>query len=79
MQKPDKVRVTVECKLKRGEFSWRVEDPDGQKLWRDSVRGKASVELQEEFAGRTGKWRIVLDYEGAKGKYRVKMEAVGAP
>jgi hypothetical protein len=75
-QTPDKVRVTVRCKLKRGSFSWRVESPEGKVLWRHDARAKTDVELQEEFPGRQGEWRIVIDYEKAKGKYHIKMEQI---
>ena len=45
-------------------------------LWKDSANGKARVELEEEFPGAAGQWRIVIDYKEARGKYHIKMEAV---
>jgi hypothetical protein len=75
-QKPEKVRVTVQCKLKRGDFSWRVENPEGKTIWQQSISGRSNVDLKDEFPGAAGEWRIVIDYKEAKGKYYIKMEAV---
>lgn len=75
-QRPESVRVSVSCKLKRGSFGWRVEDPDGKVLWREEVRAKASIELVEEIPGSAGEWHIVLDWAEASGKYDIKMQAV---
>lgn len=75
-QEPGAVRVTVRCKLKHGEFSWRVENADGKELWRRNIHGKTKVDLQEQFPGQAGTWRIVIDYKDARGKYYIKMEAV---
>ena len=76
-QKPEKVRVSVKCKLKSGEFAWRVESPDGTVLWEQRFEGKGNLELTEELPGAAGEWRIVLDYTEARGRYRIKMEQVG--
>jgi hypothetical protein len=45
-QEPERVKVTVQCKLKRGEFAWRVEDSSGKVLWRETARGKYHVKME---------------------------------
>ena len=75
-QKPPKVRVTLELRLKKGAFSFRVETPDGRVVWRETLRAKAKIELRDEFPGEAGNWRVVLDSEEARGRYKLRVEQV---
>ena len=78
-QQPEKIRIQVQCKLKKGELSLKVVDPQGNVVWERQVDSRAKLDLQEEIPGVAGEWRIALDYAEAKGRYHIKMEGVGFP
>jgi hypothetical protein len=44
------------------------QNPEGELLWEHSTSAKASIDLSSSFPGEAGDWRIVIDYEDAKGR-----------
>ena len=78
-QQPEEIRLQAQCKLKDGQFSWEVVDPEGRIVWERRVTSRAKLDLQEEIPGSAGRWRIAFDDSEAKGRYHIEMERVGFP
>jgi hypothetical protein len=75
-QRPEKVRFSVDCRLKRGELAWRVESPDGKVLLSDRVKGKSKIDVVKDLPGLAGEWRLVIDAEQATGSYRFRLKGI---
>ena len=57
-QEPRRVRVSVDCRLKKGSFAWRVEAPDGETTWH-RVNSVQDAEEGRVWVGHRG-----MIYEG---------------
>ncbi|MEE8523668.1 MAG: hypothetical protein V3T72_07025, partial [Thermoanaerobaculia bacterium] len=71
----ERITVKVKLKVKQGAVRIRLEDPHGTAMWDQRVEAEAEIERKEWFNAKRGEWRLLLIFEGATGRYSVKLSS----
>ncbi len=68
----ESVRVVVESRVRRGEATWSLVDPDGERVFEGgAAKGRVSLD-SGELEAKPGVWRLSMEASGVKMRYEVE-------